>query len=455
MRKNQQHKGDQMTSETIEIQQDRKGYLIEKIEKLNKKARKLNCPEMVLTFGAERIRYELQDGRHLDKADYDNLVGDLNNPNSSFRPLATNLTVKRTYILIETTLDYEIPIIDGWELICTFDIEEIPDEEPMVLTSKVPDKTIPAEFLNKTEIHCDHCGWNRRRHHSMLMRNIESGEFKEVGSTCIKDFFGHSPRNFLWMAQISFSDIMSQIERDHGGAGNFNNYAYDFGTFMGMTAACIREYGWRSRGVAYEHGGCSTSDYVTEQLNPPTRLPRDWKWIEITDEDKELAKATIDHFLALDPEDNDYLVNCCKVAKLGYVPVKQIGVACSMVQTYKKHNKLVQEKAARPVSNWVGEVGDKLADIIVTCVYETYVESQFGTSHLFIFVDADGNKYKTFYSGHTWNAKSDGSIYNLKGTVKKHEEYKGDKSTMLTRCKAEFLKDETEAAGIVNDVMGD
>lgn len=39
--------------ETVKIDKSRTSYLIKKIEKINKKAKKLGCREMVLTIGTE------------------------------------------------------------------------------------------------------------------------------------------------------------------------------------------------------------------------------------------------------------------------------------------------------------------------------------------------------------------------------------------------------------------
>ena len=91
--------------ETISIEKNRIDYLKDKIGKLNKKARKLSCPEMVLTFGTEETLVEVKNeftGR-----------------------------VTRVEVYVDATLDYEIPIIDGWELICTFDI--VPTDEGPVI----------------------------------------------------------------------------------------------------------------------------------------------------------------------------------------------------------------------------------------------------------------------------------------------------------------------------------
>jgi len=337
--------------------------------------------------------------------------------------------VDRVEVYVDATLDYEIPIIDGWELICTFDIVPT-DEGSVVFTSKVPDKVIPPEYLNKTEIHCDHCGYVRNRNHSMLMRELETDNHIEVGSTCIKDFFGHDPKAFMWMAQINFGTIIDDMESDFEGSER-SPYAFGLHDFLATTNAVINDNGWVSRGLAREKGGASTSDIVMEQFSV-NHHPK-FVLLPIIDDDRKMADDTIEYFLNLDPEDNDYLTNCKKVAEIGYVPTKQIGVACSMVATFKRSYEDKLRKEARGVSEYVGEVGDKL-EVAVEVVFDVVVNSMYGTSVLYIFVDGNGNKYKTFYSGNSWNCET-GDKVALKGTVKKHEEYKGEKATMLTRCK--------------------
>jgi len=390
--------------ETIEIQKNRINYLKDKIAKLNKKARKLDCPEMTLTIGT---------------------VEKVVNVTNEFTGM-----LDRVEVFVDATLDYEIPIIDGWDLICTFDIVPM-DEGSVVLTSKVPGKSIPIDWLNKTEIHCDHCGYNRNRNHSMLMFNIDTEDYMEVGSTCIKDFFGHDPKAFMWMAQISLESIVRNIESEFTGS---SPYAYGLHDFLAVTNACINDSGWVSKGVAFDKGCSSTADMVLNQICPPRVdfRPKDWVLLPIVDDDRKMADNTVDYFLNLDVDDNDYLTNCKKIAEIGYVPVKHIGVACSMVATYKRSYEDKLRREAHGTSEYVGELGDKL-EVAVECVFETTVNSQFGTSVLYIFVDKIGNKFKTFYSGSGWECETGDKVI-LKGTGKKHEEYKGEKATMLTRC---------------------
>jgi hypothetical protein len=358
--------------------------------------------------------------------------------------------IKRTYFTIEATLEYQIPVIDGWELICTFDITPrvpvlngtggyLTDDdgntvynERMVFTSTVPGKELPFRFQVKTEIHCDHCGHRRFRTHSMLLCNVANGCYKEVGSTCVKDFFGHDPKGLLWMAQLSFSAFVQEDQDDYNSGCNAS-HMMNIETVLQYTAMAIRLDGWVSKQYARDYGKTSTVDSMYFYMDPPSNYKGNRE--EPSDEDVKLADDTLKHYSELDPGDNDYLANCCKVVKLGGVPDKMVGVACSMIATYKQFYKDYLEREARPESNWIGEIKDRV-EVKVLCVWSKEIQTDFGVSVLYIFIDeATGNKFKTFYSGHKWTVYQ-GETLTLKGTIKGHDTYKDEKSTNLTRCSA-------------------
>ena len=435
--------------ETVTIIDSRFQQLTDGIAKINKKAKKLGCDPLILTADTDSVVqvYEMKGGKIVKGGDITRYRKD---------------HVKRTWFEFDVTLEYKIPIINGWELISTFDITpripvvdangEVEKDldgntvygECLVFTSTVPGKELPAIFQNKSEIHCDHCGHRRFRTHSMLMRNVESGEFKEIGSTCIKDFFGHSPAALLWMAQINFQDIVNEIEfedffGDGGGASSL-----DIDAVMMFTAMAIRLDGWTSRGNAYKYDKTPTSDMMFFYMDPPNS----WRGERSpSDDDRRIAKETIEYFTELNPMDNDYLANCCKVVKLGHVPLKMVGVACSMIATYKKAWLDRKKREERPESDWVGKVGDKV-EAKVECVFSKELASDWGVSVLYIFFEeGTGNKLITYYSGSKWVVYQ-GDTMTIKGTVKSHDLYDGQKSTKLTRCSVSNVK---EFSGDKND----
>lgn len=83
-------------------------------------------------------------------------------------------------------------------------------------------------------------------------------------------------------------------------------------------------------------------------------------------------------------------------------------------------------------SKHIGVVKDRVEfEAKVIGVYDS--EGFYGHTDIVKFQDADGNYFTWFASGYTDLKRGD--LMNVKGTVKKHDEYRDVKQTILTRCK--------------------
>ena len=399
----------EITTDSIDIPKYKISYLQEKIDKLNRKAKKLGCAPMVLSF----------DNDHEIEYKFD--------PNTGIRLL-------NPFVLEMVTahLSYVIPNIDGYELIACLDIFTGKNGNNEVFVSAVPGKEVPNSYKNVHTIQCDHCKHNRYRTHSILLRHTDTGEYKEVGSTCVKDFFnGNNPAGFMHMASIEFSEIIECLDEEKMDFGRgFRHYNINF--VLTLSAAAIAKWGYVSKSKAYDFGGYSTADHVMENIEPSPYL-KESNRVAIDQQDIDLANLTLEYFKNLDPGDNDYLINCCKIVSLDYVPLKMLGYACSMILAYKK-SVGYEKKAQESSSIHVGSVGERLKNIAVTVIYKREFVNDFGTNVLYTFKDESGNIFKTFYSGYTWACEIDEKI-SITGTVKKHVEYQGIKETMLNRVR--------------------
>jgi len=405
-----------MPKQEARILEENAGELIEKCLKLSKRAKKLGCNPLNLhiDFENKHIINVLMNGDHIE----------LDHAAKPINPFY----IKRTYVTLDATLEYDVPKYDGWRLISVFDIEPGTDKtDPTVFTSTVPGETLPPEYNHKTSIECQHCNHKRYRTHSMLIEH-DNGDRKEVGSTCIKDFLGHDPSAWLFYASISLGGFCREIDDfDQDGCPR-SSEVLDIYSVMVFTAMAIRRDGWVSGGEAYmDERKTATRENVSYYMGL-----EDDKRIEPGDEDRELAAETIEHFENLDPGENDYLNNCVKVVKLGYVPMKMFGTACSMIATFRNIKRERLEKKEYPESNWVGDLKDRI-EVTALCAYVREIETDFGVSVLYAMIDEKtGNKFKTFYSGYKWSMEQ-GETYTFKGTVKKHETYADSKNTVLTR----------------------
>lgn len=91
--------------------------------------------------------------------------------------------------------------------------------------------------------------------------------------------------------------------------------------------------------------------------------------------------------------------------------------------------------AIKAQQQYLGEVDERITvegTVKVTMVLD---DGMYGDKILMVIEDADGNFVKTIGSGETLWKPARGAAVTMVGTVKAHEMYKGDKQTVLFRCK--------------------
>jgi RecJ-like exonuclease len=119
---------------------------------------------------------------------------------------------------------------------------------------------------------------------------------------------------------------------------------------------------------------------------------------------------------------------------LNEVDMRYIPFIASAIPAYTRSlEKKAEMKNKKKVSEFVGEIGDKIsADVEV--IGSKKVSGFYGPTLFVRMVDTDGNTFTTFYSG--YNAEPEiGDKISISGTVKKHDIFKGWKSTILKRVK--------------------
>lgn len=73
--------------------------------------------------------------------------------------------------------------VNDWEFIAT-----IEHSKPInIIRSFRPEVQIPESYYT-ADTRCDRCNTKRNRKDTYLIRNTITGEFKQVGKTCLKDF---------------------------------------------------------------------------------------------------------------------------------------------------------------------------------------------------------------------------------------------------------------------------
>lgn len=88
-------------------------------------------------------------------------------------------------------------------------------------------------------------------------------------------------------------------------------------------------------------------------------------------------------------------------------------------------------------SDYVGEIGERLRNIKVSIRTIGGFDSAYGYKWVYTFEDENGNLFTWFTT--VQQAVSCDDVVSLTGTIKAHVEYKGARTTQLTRCKLEAI----------------
>lgn len=347
------------------------------------------------------------------------------------------------------------PVIEGWAIVAT-----IEHEAGVNILRSISDEPLPQRFREVGPETCDHCGFVRNRKDTYVVRNVETGEYKQVGRSCLKDFLGNnkSPAAIAAYAQalMDFDTMVDGLcDEEEGGFGlGGKGWAYDLVDFLAATSAVIDSLGWVSRGMAYEHDHLTaTADVVLDALDAAAKGKGD---LFVSDANRAEAVEAIEWANAQDAAGNDYIYNLQAICELGYVTYRTAGYAASIVSSMRRSNerRLKVEIVKADGTDHIGTEG-KRGEFTLTLLGTRYFESQWGETCLHRFADQDGNLVIWWASneyvvpegtvGHDGvnhsgkAAMVKGATYRVKATVKSHDEYKDQAQTVMTRVAVQPL----------------
>ena len=134
-------------------------------------------------------------------------------------------------------------------------------------------------------------------------------------------------------------------------------------------------------------------------------------------------------------EAGEYAENAVKVHWSDFYSTTAWGDMHPLPDAQKKADAMIkgdEEKEELP-SEWIGEVGDRIKELPVTLVGVYGFNGRYGYSQVVKFITEEGNQLTWFTAVNITVEK--GAKCFLSGTIKKHDEYKGQKATIVTRCK--------------------
>lgn len=361
------------------------------------------------------------------------------------------------YVLVEAE---GTAIVNGWKFIATLEHTEAGN----IVRSLSDEVPVPKQYYT-CEPGCDHCKSKRHRKDTYLIYNVDTKEFKQVGSSCLCDFT-HGLSAEAAAAYISLYD--SLIEGEYAPVGpsyeryfkvnEILAYAIDYVDNFGYvrtnsydksTLTCVME------AYRFDHGSANSCESDVVLAYRDVYSPK-YNSVELLDRINQLK----DCILKLD-DISDYIHNLQVILSKDYCTARQLGYLVSAVQCYNREADKLAAKAAKEEqhqnevvsSNYVGEVGEKLfienvKSVEVVTSYETAYGFTTQVVYRYKITDTDGNILM-------WDTQTyidvNANILSIKGTVKKLDEFRGVKQTWMTRCKVTYAPTVTTQRTAIDD----
>ena len=144
------------------------------------------------------------------------------------------------------------------------------------------------------------------------------------------------------------------------------------------------------------------------------------------------AREVIDWLTAMDPDAaSDLERNCITLALSGYAKRSHIGMLAYMPVGHRRRiERQAQQEDAVALSEYVGEVGQRITLKAATVALLASWDGYYGTTWLYKFVDERGNVF-IWRSSRPFTAENGATI---RATVKEHSVRDGVKQTIVTRC---------------------
>lgn len=306
---------------------------------------------------------------------------------------------------------------------------------------------IPTSFQT-APMTCEHCHSNRHRTQTCLLYHPERNEWKQVGTSCLKDYTGNlSAEHAAGLA--SFIDTCERAQEYDGLELPREARYFPVRDVLIFARECVKHWGYHKTqdpdATAYR-----ALDFYRGAKEPYVRL---------SDVDKELMEsvnfnadapgnaefvdAALEWILTTDTSHDNYLNNLKVIAKSKYFTAREAGIILSLIPTYANHLKQVErekmwadENARKAQSKYCGEIGERISVDIQSTRCVTYWENMYGTTWLYEFITTDGNVIMWATSAFVDDDRRD--VTHLVGTVSKYEDYNGVAQTWVKRAKLEY-----------------
>lgn len=305
------------------------------------------------------------------------------------------------------------------------------------------DVVIP-DWYRSASPRCEHCNSDRHRKETYVLYHAENNSWKQVGSSCLKDFTGYVSAEMA-AAITSVYTLLERVAEDRIHIERSPKY-FEIESVMCYAIECVKHWGYHKA----EEGHAATRNQVIDLMHKHMKLPASIGSVTfdpMSTTNLQTFKDMRSRLLALNAND-DYTNNLQVFLKAEDIPENGLGILVSAVPYY--NNLIAREAEQRKLaeasnSKFIGNIGQRLTVDIATVKLLNIYDGYYGSTRRYQIIDAQGNVFMWDASNSIWDIFRvkdslngdvvEGLPLQLVGTVKKHDEFRGIKQTWLTRCR--------------------
>lgn len=323
---------------------------------------------------------------------------------------------------VEFELDFDMYKVGDYRVGAV--VERTESDENLVYTI---DEDVDFATYRTTPIRCDHCHTNHFRRQGVVLVNNENGTHLMVGKGCLKDYMGISVDTFARYL-YGISECLEGMEPEiYDNEAHLYKCVLDTRLYLAYCIQRTVKFGYKKEVTKYD---------ALKDMNKVVTLDAAYA---------ELADKVYDFFNTY--ETDDTFENNIRLYVTEKVPVTgENGIIAYAYTAYTKIQERLAKEAARKVqmekSQFVGNVGEKITFVGKMSVVSSY-QTQWGFTTIYKIVDDNDNVF-------VWKTGTTPQIYDkdgfckfatemekicITGKIKEHNEFRGEKQTVLERCK--------------------
>ena len=309
-----------------------------------------------------------------------------------------------------------------------------------ILRSVSDEIKIPERYRH-ADTYCEHCKTKRNRKDTYVVFNEETGEFKQIGKNCLKEY-----TNGLSIEQASTAmEWVNEVENFCHFSGTCTTF-YEVKEIGKYFAETMNKLGWAGSSWGADSTKNKAMNFYMLDTKPLRMPEKEREQVQALAEkigfdannisDEYITKA-LEWAKGWDGHEyNDYRENLKVIANMDYCEWKHLGYLASLFMSYdkavEKEIKRAEKQKAKSTSTHIGNVGERITVEVKNWDVLTSWSNEWGTTTMYEFITPNGDVCIWKTSGYVDPTKK---VATIKGTVKAHTEFNGVKQTELTRCK--------------------